>query len=95
MYSRNTSQQGLVIILEKTLSEIITNKKIITFDEDFISTESNFESIEIAQIISAIEDNLKEEGVEGYDLFEKVFEYEKLTLNSLIDLIESDLKDQK
>ncbi len=82
-------------ILEKTLSEIITNKKIITFDEDFISTESNFESIEIAQIISAIEDNLKEEGVEGYDLFEKVFEYEKLTLNSLIDLIESDLKDQK
>ena len=82
-------------ILEKTLSEIITNKKVTTLDEDFISTESNFESIEIAQIISSIEDNLKEEGVEGYDLFEKVFEYEKLTLNSLIDLIEGDLKDQK
>ena len=85
----------LTKILEKTLSEIITNKKEITLDEDFISTESNFESIEIAQIISSIEDNLKEEGVEGYDLFEKVFEYEKLTLNSLIDLIEGDLKDQK
>ena len=64
-----------------------TNKQIKSFDEDFISINSKLESIEIAQIIARIEELIEEKGIEGFDLFEKVFECDQLSFNSLSDLI--------
>lgn len=78
-------------ILESTIEDILKGKSIPSLEEDFISANSKLESIEIAQIISRCEELLEENGIEGYDLFEKVFEVEKLTFLSLIDLIYSDL----
>ena len=51
-------------------------------------SKSDFESIEIVQIISSIEDNLEQKGLEGFDLFENIYEYEKLSFQDLINLIE-------
>ena len=66
-------------------------KNIKNLDEPFISENSIIESIEVAQIIVKIEELISENGVEGYDLFEKLFEQKFLTFNSLIELIYKDL----
>ena len=79
-------------IITLTISEIIPNKQIKSFDEDFISINSKLESIEIAQIIARIEELIEEKGIEGFDLFEKVFECDQVSFNSLSDLIYHHLK---
>ena len=85
------TKQAIRDIICKTLVEIIPDKNFI-MDDDFISFNSRLESIEIAQLITRIEELLQENGIEDYDLFERVFENEKLTFNSLVELIFSDLK---
>lgn len=78
-------------LIQKTIDEILSNKKISSLDEDFISIDSKLESIEIAQIIARSEELLEENGFKGYDLFEKVYEFEELTFTGLIDFIHKDL----
>ena len=76
-------------IVEKSFNEVIENDKNYSTNHEFIGPNSNFESIEIVQIIAYIEDNLELKGIEGFDLFENIYEHEKLSFKELIDLIES------
>lgn len=76
-------------IVEKSFNEVIENDKNYSKNHEFIGPNSNFESIEIVQIIAYIEDNLELKGIEGFDLFENIYEHEKLSFKELIDLIES------
>ena len=85
------SKDQIKNILLKTINEIIAEKKIESLEEPFISEDSRIESIEVAQIIVRIEELLSESGIEGYDLFEKLFQQKNLTFNSLIDLVYQDL----
>tara|TARA_B100000287_G_C20197765_1_gene608712 strand:+ start:201 stop:467 length:267 start_codon:yes stop_codon:yes gene_type:complete len=78
-------------IIIKVIDEIIPDKNIKSLDESFISENSNIESIEVAQIIVRVEELIQENGVDGYDLFENLFEQKFLTFNSLIELIYKDL----
>ena len=82
------------IILD-VIEEIIPEKDINSLEEPFISNDSIIESIEIAQIIVRIEELILENEVEGYDLFERIFENEKLTFNELVELIYKDLSELK
>ena len=66
---------------------IIENKTPFSLKEEFIGPKSNLESIEIVQIISHIEENLEKEGVTGFDLFECIYEFEKLSFGKLATLI--------
>ena len=85
------SKENIKKIILKAIDEILYEKNIKNLDEPFISENSIIESIEVAQIIVMIEELLSENGVEGYDLFEKLFEQKFLTFNSLIELIYKDL----
>lgn len=87
------SKDQIKNILLKTIKEIIPEKQIESLEESFISENSRIESIEVAQIIVRIEELLSEIGIEGYDLFEKLFEQKNLTFNSLIDLVYKDLSE--
>lgn len=85
------SKENIKKIILKAIDEILYEKNIKNLDEPFISENSIIESIEVAQIIVKIEELISENGVEGYDLFEKLFEQKFLTFNSLIELIYKDL----
>lgn len=87
------SKDQIKSILLKTINEIIPEKKIETLEESFISEDSRIESIEVAQIIVRIEELLSESGIEGYDLFEKLFAQKNITFESLIDLIYQDVSE--
>ena len=75
-------------ILEKAYIDIVENKKSYSLEDEFIGSNTILESIEIVQIISKIEDNLEEKGVEGFDLFECIYEYETLSFKNLGILIQ-------
>ena len=75
-------------IVINSFHEIIESNRSFSNDKEFIGPNSDFESIEIVQIIAFIEDNLEQKGVEGFDLFENIYEYEKLSFEDLINLIE-------
>lgn len=75
-------------IVKNSYHEIIKNNQNFSIDKEFIGPNSDFESIEIVQIIAFIEDNLELKGIEGFDLFENIYEYEKLSFKELINLIE-------
>jgi len=80
----------------KIIENIVHNsvKKILKskFDkienlENFIGIESEYESIEIIQILSLIEEEIEDKGFQNYDLLEIVANYETLTLEELIRVI--------
>ena len=50
----------------------------------FIGIESEYESIEIIQILSTVEEELEKKGFEDNDLLEIVANYETITLEELI-----------
>ena len=85
------SKEVIKKIILKVIDEIIYEKNIKNLDEPFIAENSKIESIEVAQIIVRVEELISENGIEGYDLFEKLFEQKFLTFNSLIELIYKDL----
>jgi len=78
-------------IIHLVIKDVLPNSKNVGLDTIFIGPGSNIESIDIVQIISGIEDKIEEEGIEGYDLFEKAFEYESLNFNELSDLISAEI----
>ena len=75
-------------IIKSAIVEVIEDKQFISLDKVFIGGESEFESIDIVQIIGLIEDKLEHKGYEGYDLLEKTFENDRLTFNDLSILIQ-------
>ena len=75
-------------IIKSSIKEVIEDNKFISLDKVFIGKDSEFESIDIVQIIGLIEDKLEYKGYEGYDLLEKTFENDKLTFNDLSILIQ-------
>ena len=82
------SKLDITDIVINSFKEIIENDKSFSTDQEFIGPNSDFESIEIVQIIAFIEDYLEQKGIEGFDLFENIYEYEKLSFQDLINLIE-------
>ena len=75
-------------IIKSSIKEVIEDNKFISLDKVFIGKDSEFESIDIVQIIGLIEEKLEYKGYEGYDLLEKTFENDKLTFNDLSILIQ-------
>ena len=75
-------------IIKSSIKEVIEDNKFISLDKVFIGKDSEFESIDIVQIIGLIEEKLEHKGYEGYDLLEKTFENDKLTFNDLSILIQ-------
>ena len=83
---RLTKEKINSIVLSVT-KDIINLKEEVKLNSIFIGTESNIKSIDIAQIILGIEEKIEKEGIENFDLFEKVFEREKMSFDELADLI--------
>ena len=74
-------------MVEKAVSEAIKQNDLLDLDTKFTGINSTFESIDIVQIISSVEDQLEENGFEGCDLLERTFETDELDFNDFIDLI--------
>ena len=80
-------------IILTSVEEILETNYKIGLDEFFIGPSSNIDSIDIVQIISSVEEKLEELGYEGYDLFEKIYEQDKLTFDDFSNLIVNELND--
>ena len=85
------SKEYINDLISKVYLEILEEEFINKKDEYFTGPNSIVESINIIQMISAIEDDLELNNVEGYDLLEKVFENDSLTYSQLSELIYNDL----
>ena len=75
-------------IIKLAITEVIEDNKFISLDKVFLGFDSEFESIDIVQIISLIEEKLENKGYEGFDLLEKTFENDRLTFYDLSILIQ-------
>ena len=80
-------KEEMMRIFNIALKEAEIENKVIDLNTTFTGTDSNFESIDIVQIISTIEDQLENMGFEGFDLLEKVFSTDKLNFDELAELI--------
>lgn len=80
-------KKEMMRIINIALKEAEIKNKVIDLNTTFTGTDSNFESIDIVQIISTIEDQLENMGFEGFDLLEKVFSTDKLNFDELAELI--------
>ena len=85
------SKKKINDIVSRSYSEVLERECPLDLNIPFIGINSNIESIDIVQIISQIEDSIENEKINDYDLLEKVFEFEELTFEGLIKLIEKDL----
>ena len=70
-------------IIMETTKEVLSDCSNLSLDLAFTGPDSSIKSLDIVQIISGIEEKLEERGVEGYDLFETIFEVEKHSFSSL------------
>ena len=77
-------------IVSNSLLSVIENKDEITMDSLFTGGGSSIESIDVVQIISAIEEGLNQKGILDYDLFEAVFRVDSLTFNEMVEMIYND-----
>ena len=80
-------KKEMMKIINIALKGAEIDNKVVDLNTTFTGTDSNFESIDIVQIISTIEDHLENMGFEGFDLLEKVFSIDKLNLDELAELI--------
>ena len=85
------SKEYINDLIAKVYLEILEEDFINKKDEYFTGPNSIVESINIIQMISAIEDDLELNNVVGYDLLERVFENDSLTYSQLSELIYNDL----
>ena len=86
------SKENIKDIILQEINLHLKEYKDIELDSYFLGIDSIIESIDIVSFIAAIEDRLENLGVEGYDLFDMVFQEEKLTFKNLIDMIYDSLK---
>ena len=82
-------------IIINSIKETITDNKDININDHFIGPNSTIESIDIVQIISSIEDSLESHNIKGFDLFDSIFKFDKLTFEELTDVIEKELNEFK
>ena len=82
-------QSEIEKVIINAISEIITHEDNIDLNTLFTGAESSYESIDIIQIISSIEDQLEKKGYEGCDLLERIFENDKLTFYQLSQVIKN------
>ena len=85
------SDSTIIDIISKAYKEVLEKKIPSDLNIQFIGYDSNLESIDIVQIISMIEDLLENDGYSGYDLLERVLEFDELTFKDLIKLLKDDL----
>ena len=81
------SKDEVNLIILEVLEDIIKPKTNVSLTSVFIGFDSSIESIDIVQIISSIETKIEEHGIENFDLFEMVFERERLTFEEMSELI--------
>ena len=74
-------------IIMETAKDILPNCRNLSLDLAFIGPDSTIKSLDIVQIISGIEEKLEERGIEGYDLFDTIFQVEKHSFSSLAVII--------
>lgn len=84
------SKEYINDLIAKVYLEILEEEFVNKKDEYFTGPNSVVESINIIQMISAIEDDLELNNIEGYDLLERVFENDSLTYSQLSELIYND-----
>ena len=84
------SKEYINDLIAKVYLEILEEEFVNKKDEYFTGPNSIVESINIIQMISAIEDDLELNNVVGYDLLERVFENDSLTYSQLSELIYND-----
>ena len=84
-------KSSILNLVNSSYVSILENKKLNSLKEEFIGPNSILESIEIVQIISYIEDNLQKKGVKGFDLFECIYEFETLSFENLVTLIDEQI----
>ena len=84
------SKEYINDLIAKVYLEILEEDFINKKDEYFTGPNSIVESINIIQMISAIEDDLELNNIVGYDLLERVFENDSLTYSQLSELIYND-----
>lgn len=87
MHNTGLTKEKVNSIVLSVTREVINQKEEVTINSIFIGIDSIIESIDIAQIIAGIEEKIEKEGIKNFDLFEKVFEQEKLSFDELSDLI--------
>tara|TARA_B100000212_G_C27112390_1_gene421271 strand:+ start:140 stop:418 length:279 start_codon:yes stop_codon:yes gene_type:complete len=87
MHNTGLTKEKVNSIVLSVTREVINKKEEVTINSMFIGIDSIIESIDIAQIIAGIEEKIEKEGIKNFDLFEKVFEQEKLSFDELSDLI--------
>lgn len=87
MSTKRLTKEKVNSIVLSVIKDVINLKEEVKLNSIFIGIESNIESIDIAQIILGIEEKIEKEGIENFDLFEKVFEREKMSFDELSDLI--------
>ena len=85
------SKKRIKEIVIKSYEEVLEKKFPSDINIIFTGINSDIESIDIAQIIASIEDQIESDGIVGYDLLERAFEYDELSFSSLIDLLSDDL----
>ena len=85
------SKSDIEKIIKGSVKEVIKDDFNLT--DYFIGPNSSFESIDIVQVISSIEDDLESNNLQGYDLFDSIFKFDELTFYELSDLIEKDLRE--
>ena len=84
------SKEYINDLIAKVYLEILEEEFVNKKDEYFTGPNSIVESINIIQMISAIEDDLELNNIVGYDLLERVFENDSLTYSQLSELIYND-----
>ena len=80
-------------IILTSAKEILETHLNLDLEELFTGPSSSIDSIDIVQIISAVEQKLEDLGYEGYDFFEKTYEQDMLTFEDFSNLIEKELND--
>tara|TARA_Y100001968_G_C19194238_1_gene636721 strand:+ start:552 stop:818 length:267 start_codon:yes stop_codon:yes gene_type:complete len=81
------SKEEINEIILSVLKDIINPSTELSITSVFIGFDSSIESIDIVQIIAALEAKLEEKGLENCDLLEKVFERDRLTFEEMSELI--------
>ena len=87
----NISQELVRTVVLRVFAHYLSPDILINNSTSFLGINSSIKSIEAVQIIAAIEDQLEEIGVVGYDLFDKVFSLGNCSIEDLILLISEDL----
>ena len=84
-------QINIKSLVDSAISEL-EEYSDLNINSYFIGPKSIIDSIDIVRVISTLEDQIEERGVEGYSLFERIFENDSLTFSELVEFIEKDIK---